>query len=104
MARRGTLNADRCLLLQPGPGRPQHLAIGTTDPGAVLRLIVDRLAQFGIEAFGLDLTRPEFAVPVARVMAPGLQLLPSEIITPRLAAMIAQTGGGATYTGGIALI
>jgi ribosomal protein S12 methylthiotransferase accessory factor len=98
------LNADRCLLLQPGPERSRHLVIGTTDPGAVLRLIVERLAQFGIEAFGLDLTRPQFAVPVARVIAPGLQLLPSEIMTPRLVDMIAQTGGGLAYTESIALI
>jgi ribosomal protein S12 methylthiotransferase accessory factor len=103
--RRATmLNADRCLLLQPGRGRPEHLGIGTTDPGTALRLIVDRLAQLGIEAFGFDLTRPQFAVPVARVIAPGLQPLPSEIITPRLADMIARTGGGRTYTEGIALI
>jgi ribosomal protein S12 methylthiotransferase accessory factor len=103
--RRATmLNADRCLLLQPGLERPRHLAVSTTNPGAVLQLIVDRLAQQGIEAFGLDLTRPQFAVPAARVIAPGLQPLPSEIITPRLADMIARTGGGATYTGGIALI
>ena len=104
--RRGAtmLNADRCLLLQPGPERAWHLAIGATDPGAVLRLIVARLASLGIEAFGLDLTRPRFAVPAARVIAPGLQPLPSEIITPRLADMIAQTGGGLPYTEGIALI
>jgi ribosomal protein S12 methylthiotransferase accessory factor len=104
--RRATmLNADRCLLLQPGPERPRHLAISTTaDPGAVLRPIADRLAQLGIEAFGLDLTRPQFGVPVARVVAPGLQPLPSEIIVPRLADMIARTGGGAAYTDGIALI
>lgn len=103
--RRATmLNADRCLLLQPGPDRSRHLAIDITDPGAVLRLIVDRLAQLGLEVFGLDLTRPHVAVPVARVIAPGLQPLPSEIITPRLAERIAQTGGGATYTGDIALI
>jgi ribosomal protein S12 methylthiotransferase accessory factor len=103
--RRATmLNAVRCLLLQPGPGRSRHLAIGTTDPGAMLRLIVDRLAQLGIEAFGLDLTRPHFAVPAARIIAPGLQPLPSEIMTPRLADMIARTGGGAAYTGGVALI
>jgi ribosomal protein S12 methylthiotransferase accessory factor len=70
----------------------------------VLRLIVERLEQFGIEAFGLDLTRPHIGVPVARVIAPGLQPLPSEIITPRLSDMIAQTGGGLTYTEGIALI
>jgi ribosomal protein S12 methylthiotransferase accessory factor len=98
------LNADRCLLLQPGPERTRHLAIGTSDPAAVLRLIVERLAQFGIEAFGLDLTRPNFAVPAARVIAPGLQPLRSEIITPRLSDMIAQTGGGLAYTEGIALI
>jgi len=30
--------------------------------------------------------------------------LPSEIVTPRLAQMIARTGGGAAYTDGIALI
>jgi ribosomal protein S12 methylthiotransferase accessory factor len=104
--RRGAtmLNADRCLLLQPGPERTRHLAIATADPGAALRLIVARLQQFGIEAFGLDLTRPGFAVPVARVIAPGLQPLPSEILTPRLSDMIAQTGGGLAYTEGIALI
>jgi ribosomal protein S12 methylthiotransferase accessory factor len=98
------LNADRCLLLQPTPEPSRQLAVGTTDPGAVLRLIVERLAQLGIEAFGLDLTRPRIGVPAARIVAPGLQPLPSEIITPRLAGMIARTGGGTTYTGGIALI
>jgi len=103
--RRATmLNADRCLLLQPGPECARHLAIGATEPGAVLRQIVDRLAQFGIEVFGLDLTRPRLSVPAARVVAPGLQPFPSEIVTPRLADMIARTGGGATYTGGVALI
>jgi ribosomal protein S12 methylthiotransferase accessory factor len=103
--RRATiLNADRCLLLQPAPERPQHLAIGTAEPGAVLRLIVDRLAQLGIEAFGLDLTRPQFGIPAARVITPGLQPLPSQIIMPRLADMIARAGGGTAYTDGIALI
>jgi ribosomal protein S12 methylthiotransferase accessory factor len=62
------------------------------------------LGQFGIETFGLDLTRPSLTIPVARVIAPGLQPLPSEIMTPRLADMIARTGGGAAYTGGVALI
>ena len=87
-----------------GGGTRQHLNFETTDSSAVLQLVVDRLAQFGIESFGLNLTRPRFAVPVARVIAPGLQLEPSAIVTPRLAEMIARTGGGAIYTGGVALI
>ena len=103
--RRATMiDADRCPLLQPVPERKQHLAIDGTDPGAVLQLIVDRLGQFGIETFGLNLTRAQFTVPVARVIAPGLQPEPSEIIAPRLADMIRQTGGGMKYTGGVALI
>jgi ribosomal protein S12 methylthiotransferase accessory factor len=103
--RRATMiDADRCPLLQPVPERKQHLAIEATDPAAVLQLIGNRLGQFGIETFGLNLTRPQLAVPVARVIAPGLQPEPSEIITPRLADMIAQTGGGMKYTGGVALI
>ena len=103
--RRATvLNADRCPLLQPSSQRARHLQIGPTDPSGVLRSIVGRLGELGFEVFGLDLTRQQFAIPVARILAPGLQPLPSEIITPRLAHKIAQTGGGATYTSGIALI
>jgi ribosomal protein S12 methylthiotransferase accessory factor len=103
--RRATMiNADRCLLLQPAAEHAEHLNFDTTDSSAVLQLIVDRLGQFGIETYGLNLTRPRFAVPVARIIAPGLQLEPSAIVTPRLANMIAQTGGGAAYTGGVALI
>jgi ribosomal protein S12 methylthiotransferase accessory factor len=41
---------------------------------------------------------------VARVIAPGLQPEPAEIVTPRLANVIARTGGGAAYTGSVALM
>jgi ribosomal protein S12 methylthiotransferase accessory factor len=92
------------MLLQPMPEHAKHLPINVTDASAVLQLIVERLRQLGIESFGLDLTRPSFAVPAARVIAPGLQPLPSEIMTSRLADMMARTGGGAAYTGGVALI
>jgi ribosomal protein S12 methylthiotransferase accessory factor len=103
--RRATMiDADRCLLLQPVPERAEHLVIKGTDSSDVLRLVVDRLGRFGIETFALDLTRPRFAIPVVRVIAPGLQLEPSEIATPRLADMMARTGGGAAYTGGVALM
>jgi ribosomal protein S12 methylthiotransferase accessory factor len=103
--RRATMvDADRCPLLQPVLERKRHLSIDSTAPGAALQLIVDRLGQCGIETFGLNLTRTQFAVPVARIIAPGLQPEPSEIITPRLSDMITQTGGGMQYTDGVALI
>jgi ribosomal protein S12 methylthiotransferase accessory factor len=62
------------------------------------------LDELQIETFCIDLTRQRFAIPVVRVIAPGLQLEPSEIMTVRLQDMIAGTGGGATYTGGVHLI
>lgn len=99
-----TINADQCLLLQPVAEPAEHLSIDATGASVLLPRLVSRLQQFGIETFGLNLTRPRFAVPVARIIAAGLQLEPSELITPRLADMIAQTGGGASYTGGAALI
>jgi len=113
------LNANRCELLWPVPMPREHsehskrehskrehpnLSVDAGEPGAALALIVGRLAQFGIETFGLYLTRSRFAVPVARIVAPGLQLKPSEIVTARLADKIAQTGGGAAYTDGVALL
>jgi len=103
--RRATMiNADRCRLLQPMAERAQHLILDAREPAALLQRIVERLGQIGIETFGLDLTRPGFAIPVARVIAPGLQLEPSEFITARLADMMARTGGGANFTGGVALM
>ncbi len=60
-----------------------------TEAGVIFKLIVQRLERLGIETFCLDLTRQRFAVPVVRVMAPGLQLEPSEIVTARLQDMIA---------------
>jgi ribosomal protein S12 methylthiotransferase accessory factor len=106
--RRATeINADRCLLLQPLQEpldeQARHFVIQATTAADMLRLIVERLEQFGVECFGLDLTRSRFAVPAARIITAGLQLEPSEIVTPRLENMIALTGGGAIYTGGLAL-
>jgi ribosomal protein S12 methylthiotransferase accessory factor len=103
--RRATMiNADQCLLMQPVSERTTYLDIASGDPGAALRLIVRRLEQLGIETFCLDLTRAHLSVAVARVITPGLQLEPSELVTARLADAIAQTGGGTTYTGGVALM
>jgi ribosomal protein S12 methylthiotransferase accessory factor len=98
------INADQCLLLQPLAEHAEHIAIDASEPRTVREAIVRRLESLGIESFFIDLTRSRYAVPVARVIAPSLQIEPSEIVTPRLAEMIARTGGGAVYTGGVALL
>ena len=104
LQRATAIDADRCALLQPASGRAQHIALDDPDPQAALHLLVRRLGELGIEAYGLDLTRPHFGVPVARIIAPALQAEPSGIMTSRLSGMIAKTGGGETFTGGIPLI
>jgi ribosomal protein S12 methylthiotransferase accessory factor len=98
------VDADRCMLLQPVDERVEYMDIDATDPRETLERIALRLDALEIEAFFLDLTRPRYAIPVVRIIAPSLQLEPSEIVTPRLAKMMAQTGGGAAYTGGIPLL
>jgi ribosomal protein S12 methylthiotransferase accessory factor len=100
-ARAALLDTRTCLLLQPGGGVAEEPAAFTGDPvEAITRQLDDR----GIVAYSLDLTRPEFDVPVVRVIAPGLQNEPCAIASGRLARAIAETGGGAKYSGGVALL
>ena len=98
------INACQCQLLQPLPERAEHNPIDASGPRAAREVIAHRLESIGIESFFIDLTRSRFAVPVARVIVPALQIEPSEIVTPRLAEMTARTGGGSVYTGGVALL
>jgi ribosomal protein S12 methylthiotransferase accessory factor len=98
------VSADECTLLHPVAEPVEHVIIDTTDPRSAVELLVRRLEVLGIQTYGLDLTRPRFAVPVARIIAPGLQLEPSGLVTARLAEMMARTGGGALYAAGIPLI
>lgn len=104
MQRATAIDANGCALLHPASGSAAHLSIEAADAHAVLDGLVQRLSGLGIETYALDLTRQDLAVPVARIIAPALQLEPSAIVTARLADMIALTGGGAADTGGISLI
>lgn len=101
---RAAINADQCRLLQPVAGDAAHLPVHATEARDIFGSIVQRLSELQIETFCVDLTRQRFAVPVVRVIVPGLQLEPSEIVTARLQDTIARTGGGSTYTGGVHLI
>jgi ribosomal protein S12 methylthiotransferase accessory factor len=103
IARATRIDADTCSLLHP-LGMPARRE-GCPSPEAVSQIgwLATRLADAGIETFVLDLTRPRFAVPVVRVVAPGLQIEPSQLENPRLQRAIAATGGGHLYTGGVEL-
>ena len=91
-----------CSLLQPetedlsGEGRDISLSS--------LQQALARLEARGIAAYAIKLTRPEFGIPVVRVLAPGLQLEPCDIVGPRLSRMISETGGGALHHAGMPLL
>jgi ribosomal protein S12 methylthiotransferase accessory factor len=72
---------------------PAPTPAGPTLDGTAAAL-VEHLGRRGIDLYAADLTRPQLQVPVVRVVAPALQLLPAAAIGPRLAAAIARTGGG----------
>jgi ribosomal protein S12 methylthiotransferase accessory factor len=101
--RRVTEFATRgCRLLQPEPGPDP--AANRHGPASTLPDALEKLEARGIAAYTINLTRPELGIPVVRVLAPGLQLEPCRIVGPRLAAMIADTGGGAVHHGGMPLL
>jgi ribosomal protein S12 methylthiotransferase accessory factor len=101
LERDAMIRADRCELLHPsGVQLVHHETVGMSDLSAV----VHALGRAGIEAALLDLTRPEFDIPVVRAVAPALQPMPSDIVTDRLQRKIRDFGGGARFNGGIALM
>jgi ribosomal protein S12 methylthiotransferase accessory factor len=103
--RRATLFDTRdCALLQPEGEVDTLPTVLENDPIRGLEHVLARLSALGIAAYGLDLTRPEFGIPVFRVLAPGLQLEPCQIVGKRLAGVIHETGGGGVHTGGIQLL
>ena len=103
--RRGTLFDSRdCKLLQPETTRENASTGHPNIPASNLQQALERLETHGISAYSIDLTRAEFGIPVVRVLAPGLQLKPCQIVGPRLARMIDATGGGAQHHGGMPLL
>ena len=103
LRRKTGLDTRTCALLRPLPPRRHTLEHNEKDTARTLRFVVDRLAGMGLETFAVDLTRRTFALPVVRIVAPGLQLEPSDIVGERLAAARIETGGGEAHTGRVAL-
>ncbi len=103
LRRKTGLDTRTCALLHPLPPRRLTLEHDEKDAAHTLRFIVERLAAMEFETFAVDLTRRSFAIPVARIVVPGLQLEPSEIVGERLAAARIETGGGEAHTCRVAL-
>jgi ribosomal protein S12 methylthiotransferase accessory factor len=72
--------------------------------GPELPAIAGALARCGIDAALIDMTRPEFGIPVVRAVAPALQPMPSDTVTDRLRRVLKECGGGDRHTGGTPLI
>jgi len=95
------IRADHCELLHPlghCPAQPEKAM------GPELPVIASALAQCGIDAALVDMTRPEFGIPVVRAVAPALQPMPSDTVTDRLRRVLKDCGGGDRHTGGASLI
>jgi ribosomal protein S12 methylthiotransferase accessory factor len=104
LRRWGEVDTQACALLHPLPPEAASADIEADSPAETLRQIAGRLAQRGIEAFAVDLTRLRFDIPVARIIAPAMEKASSGRAGARLKAMIDRTGGGESYTRGIPLM
>jgi ribosomal protein S12 methylthiotransferase accessory factor len=104
LARATAIDAETCLLLQPS-GRPRRSSTAAQeDHGAALAVLQMALAAASIEVALVDLTRPQYGIPVMVAVAPDLQRLPSAVPVARLTDTIAATGGAKRWTRGIPIL
>jgi ribosomal protein S12 methylthiotransferase accessory factor len=98
------IDMRHCPLLQPLGDSDLAPSPRAVDAATALHDVLARLGEHCIDAYLLDLTRPQFEVPVVRALAPGLQIEPGTIVSDRLARAIAETGGGSVHTAGLPLL
>ena len=84
MRRLAAIHAESCNLVHP-QAAPRGTAM-QAEEAAALGTLLDRLGAHGLRPLALDLTRPEFGVPVIRVLCPGLEAEPCRLVGQRLAA------------------
>lgn len=101
--RGASFDTSGCALLQPATSGDSISSERAADSLSNLEDVIERLQARDIAVYTIDLTRPQFGVPVVRALAPALQLEPCEIVGARLKRTIAATGGGALHHGGMAL-
>jgi ribosomal protein S12 methylthiotransferase accessory factor len=94
------IDAAGCDLLHPSGTARSHAAFAGGD---ALASVTAAFTAAGIGAALVDLTRPEFGLPVVRAIAPLLQPIPSTVVSLRLQSALTETGGGARFTRGVPL-
>ncbi len=98
------LDARTCAALKPSDGDGAAESGPPGPEGDGLAWLAGRLARCGIEAYVVDLSRPQLGIAATQVLAPRLQPMPSDVVTPRLARQIEIWGGGFGLTNAIELI
>jgi len=96
-----SINVEDCILLHPlrsAGCKPELQHIQS------LSELIARVARCGIEVYCCNITRKSYGVPAVRLVAPELQLEPSGLTSPRLSAVLTETGGGEKFTGGIPIL
>jgi len=103
LARARNINSATCDLLHPIGAAPEPTSGPVDNDSQSVRTLVRELSVMGIDVALVDLTRPEYGIPVMAAIAPELQLMPSKLETRRLRETIAATGGGARFTNAVSL-
>lgn len=101
LERGAAIKADQCALLHP---IEQNLTHSEKVVGPELPAIASAMGRCGIETALVDMTRPQFGIPVVRAVAPALQPMPCDTVTERLRQALKDWGGGDRYTGGTSLM
>lgn len=104
LARADAIDAGHCELLHPVGVPRQHRHPDAAGAEGELGRLGALLAVAAVGVTLVDLTRAEFGLAVVAAVAPRLQRLPSDVRTVRLSQVIAETGGAAHWTGGLALL
>jgi hypothetical protein len=87
----------------PSRGARRESGQPTDDAGEALANLRAIFTGCGLDPVLVDLTRPEFGIPVVCARAPQLQLMPSDWATARLQGTRRAAGGGDAGPGGVAL-
>lgn len=100
LKRASMIDASNCALLHPH-GVPSRQSAETGETG--LAFLKSAFARCGVEAALVDLTRPEFTIPVVHAFAPVLQPMPPLSGTARLRSALASSGCSTSWNRGVSL-